>query len=156
MPLQLTDFQDFLNLKHIPVRLACRTSSGWPVVLSLWFLHRGGKLYCASRRSARVVSYLESEPHCAFEIAADTPPYCGLRGQARASIVTELGANILEELIQRYLGGSDNPLARNLLKYREEEVAIVITPVNLFQWDFSSRMDEVTEQMLSKIHKVCP
>ncbi len=156
MALKLIDFQEFLDQKHIPVRLGCQTSSGWPVVLSLWFTHRDGKLYCATRKSARVVSYLQAEKRCAFEIAADTPPYCGLRGQATAEIDEELGIEILEELIQRYLGGRDNQLARNLLKYKEEEVAIVISPVNLFQWDFSSRMEEVTEKMLSKIQKVCP
>ena len=156
MARRLEDFQEFLDHKHIPLRLACQTSSGWPVVLSLWFLHRDGKLYCATRKSARVVSYLEAEARCAFEIAADTPPYCGLRGQAEARIDQDLGGEILEELIQRYLDGSDNQLARNLLKYKEEEVAIVISPVNLFEWNFSSRMEEVTEQMLSKIQKVCP
>lgn len=156
MKLRLNDFQDFLEKKHIPLRLACQTRSGWPAVLSLWYLYQDGKLYCATRRSARVVSYLKGEPRCAFEIAADTPPYCGLRGQASARIDEKLGLEILEELIQRYLGGSENQLARNLLKYKEEEVAIVISPVNLFQWDFSSRMEEVTNQMLSKIQKVCP
>ncbi|MEJ2412253.1 MAG: hypothetical protein P8Y34_04555 [Anaerolineales bacterium] len=153
---KLNDFDEFLTKKHIPLRLACQTQSGWPAVLSLWYTHRNGKLYCATRKSARVVSYLEADPRCAFELAADTPPYCGLRGQARAQIDPDLGAEILEELIERYLGGQDNQLARNLLKFREEEVALVITPQNLFQWDFSSRMQDVSETMLMKIQKICP
>lgn len=156
MALKLADFQEFLDQKHIPLRLACHSRSGWPVVLSLWFLYRDGLLYCATRESARVVSYLKNDRRCAFEIAADTPPYCGIRGQAEARIAKDLGIEVLEALIQRYLGGSDNQLAQNLLKYKEEEVAIVISPVNLFQWDFSSRMEEVTQEMLNKIEKICP
>lgn len=156
MSVTLTDYEDFLIKKHIPLRLACLTQSGWPVVLSLWYTYREGKLFCATRRSARVVSYLEGDPRCAFEIAADTPPYCGVRGQARAEIVPELGEEILEVLIQRYLGNQDNTLARNLLKYRDEEVALVLSPLQVFQWDFSDRMDDVSQAMLSKIRKICP
>jgi nitroimidazol reductase NimA-like FMN-containing flavoprotein (pyridoxamine 5'-phosphate oxidase superfamily) len=152
----ISDFGEFLTQKRIPIRLACQTESGWPAVLSLWYLYRDGKIYCATRPSARVVSYLGSDSRCAFEIAADTPPYCGVRGQARSEIDPSLGGEILDLLIQRYLGGQDNSLAQNLLKYREEEVALVITPVNVFQWDFSSRMEEISEKMLSSIQKVCP
>lgn len=153
---KISDYQEFLEKKHIPLRLACQTKSGWPVVLSLWFTYRDGKLYCATRKSAKVVSYLEADPRCAFEVAADSPPYCGVRGQARAEIDPDLGVEILEELIGRYIGNRENALARNLLKYRDEEVAIVIKPVNTFSWDFSSRMEDVADQMLDRIQKVCP
>lgn len=156
MPLKLTEFQQYLDNSRIPLRLTCLTPGGWPAVLSLWYTYRDGMLYCATRRSARVVSYLEADERCGFELAADTPPYCGLRGQARARIDPGLGGEILDELIQRYLGGEDNQLARNLLKYREEEVALVLTPVTLFQWDFSSRMEQVADIMRSRIGKSCP
>jgi nitroimidazol reductase NimA-like FMN-containing flavoprotein (pyridoxamine 5'-phosphate oxidase superfamily) len=152
----LVDYEKFLTQKRIPVRLGCQTESGWPAVLSLWYIYQEGKIYCATRRTARVVSYLETDPRCAFEIAADTPPYCGIRGQAQGKIIHDRGEEILELLIQRYLGGQDNQLARNLLKFRQEEVALEITPVNVFQWDFSARMEDVAQEMLSKIEKVCP
>ncbi len=133
----------YLDAARIPLRLACDTHSGWPFVLSLWFLHEEGRLFCATTASARVVSYLQREPRCAFEVAADDPPYCGVRGQALARIDPARGEEILRRLLARYLGGDNSALARRLLARAHEEVAIVLTPVNLFTWNFSRRMQDV-------------
>jgi hypothetical protein len=144
MAADLTQMESYLHSVKIPIRLACTTESGWPMALSLWFQYQNGRLFCATQKSARVVSYLLNNPRCAFEIAEDRPPYCGVRGQAIASIDEKIGASILEQLLVRYLGGIDNTLARKLLAKRENEVAIVLKPVNIFTWDFSRRMDQVT------------
>lgn len=133
----------YLDTVRIPLRLACDTYSGWPFVLSLWFLHEEGRLFCATPASARVVSYLRREPRCAFEVAADDPPYCGVRGQALAEVVPARGEEILRRLLVRYLGGEDHALAQRLLARAHAEVAIVLTPVNLFTWNFSRRMQDV-------------
>lgn len=146
----------YLDKVRVPMRIGCTTESSWPVVLSLWFTHRDGKLYCATQESARVVSYLRANPKCAFEIAADTPPYCGVRGQALASVDKTLGPEILEELIYRYLGEKENPLARKLLDKLETEVAIILKPVNYFSWDYSSRMQKIAPSMLVLAEKSCP
>ena len=95
------DVSAYLEQSLIPLRLSCVTPSGWPVVLSLWYLHRDGRLYCATQERAKVVSYLRHEPRCAFEVASDQPPYCGVRGQARAVIDGELGLEILRQLLLR-------------------------------------------------------
>jgi nitroimidazol reductase NimA-like FMN-containing flavoprotein (pyridoxamine 5'-phosphate oxidase superfamily) len=113
------------------------------MVLSLWYLYEGGKLYCATQQSARVVAYLEHDDRCAFEVASERPPYCGVRGQGRAAVNAARGGEILERLLVRYLGGTDGDLARGLLAKRENEVAIVIEPVKVFTWDFSQRMQDV-------------
>ena len=134
------EIQAYLDQSLIPVRLGCVTKSGWPVVLSLWFLYEKDGLYCASQQASKVVSYLATEPRCAFEVASDQPPYCGIRGQALASIQPELGQEILERLLLRYLGSLDKPLARKLLSHAEAEVAIRLEPVNLFSWNFDRRM----------------
>ena len=147
---------DYLHQARIPLRLSCRTESGWPFGLSLWYIYREGLLYCATHEEARVVKYLENEPRCAYEIAADLPPYCGIRGQARARIDQELGPEILEALLIRYLGGTENSLAEVLLQDADREVALVLDPVNCFQWDFSRRMENVVPEMLGLIEKNCP
>lgn len=153
---ELSQMEDYLEAARIPLRLACSTESGWPMGVSLWFLYQDGRLFCATRRSARVVAYLRKNPRCAFEIAADMPPYCGVRGQAVASIDENIGAQILDQLLIRYLGGMDNNLAKKLLSKREDEVAIVLRPVKVFTWDFSNRMLDVVESMLNLATKVCP
>jgi hypothetical protein len=156
MAADLTQMESYLHSVKIPIRLACTTESGWPMALSLWFQYQNGRLFCATQKSARVVSYLLNNPRCAFEIAEDRPPYCGVRGQAIASIDEKIGASILEQLLVRYLGGIDNTLARKLLAKRENEVAIVLKPVNIFTWDFSRRMQQIVTPMLDMAHKVCP
>lgn len=134
------DIESYLQEVRIPLRLACVTRSGWPLVLSLWYLYREGYLYCATQKQARVVAYLRQQPRCAFEVAADQPPYCGVRGQGLATLDENLGADILQRLIGRYLGRNDLPLAQKLLARSQNEIALVIQPVSLFKWNFSERM----------------
>ncbi len=153
---ELSDFQEFLENTRIPIRLACKTESGWPMILSLWFIYKDGSLYCATRKSARIVKYLLENTDCAFEIAADQPPYCGIRGQAVASIDQQRGVEILEMLLDRYLGSRHNSLAEKLLEKSVDEVAIRLDPVNIFSWDFSSRMKDTGPAMDIIDTKVCP
>ena len=147
---------DYYDEIKIPIRLASTSETGWPVVISLWFTHRQGKLYCATKDTARIVKYLRNNPKCAFEIAADTIPYCGVRGQAVASIDKSLGPEILNELIIKYLGGSDNKLAKMLLSDIDAEVAIVLKPVNDFTWNFKSRMQGISPSTDEITAKICP
>lgn len=143
----------YLETVRIPVRLSCLTGAGWPTVLSLWYLHDAGKLYCATLESARVVSYLRREPRCGFEVAADQPPYCGVRGRAVAEIEPALGPDALGRLLDRYLGGRDSSLARRLLARSQDEVAIVLTPVQVFTWDYRQRMADAAP---AQPDKACP
>ncbi len=150
----LQPYQNFLGTIKIPLRLSCRTESGWPMILSLWFLYQDGCLMCATREGAKVVSYLRAEPRCAFEIAGDLPPYCGVRGQARATIDQTSGVETLKKLLWKYQGGLETPLAENLLAKSADEVAIILEPINAFQWDFSKRMDPLGPGEISA--RLCP
>jgi nitroimidazol reductase NimA-like FMN-containing flavoprotein (pyridoxamine 5'-phosphate oxidase superfamily) len=145
--------EQYLHETQIPLRLSCISDSGWPVVLSLWYLFEEGDLYCATSQEAKVVSYLMEEPRCAFEIASDLPPYCGVRGQALATIEQERGVEILERLLKRYLGGTDNDLARLLLGRSVPEVAIRLRPSSFHTWNFSERM---ADSIPDGVQKSCP
>jgi len=156
MAADLMEMNTYLESVRIPLRLACTTESGWPMAVSLWFKHQNGRLFCATQKSARVVSYLQNDPRCAFEISADLPPYCGVRGQAIASIDESIGVEILEQLLVRYLGGMDSALARILIAKSDDEVAIILKPVKIYTWDFSSRMQDVILPKFNLTDKVCP
>jgi nitroimidazol reductase NimA-like FMN-containing flavoprotein (pyridoxamine 5'-phosphate oxidase superfamily) len=143
----------YLDAIRIPLRLSCVTTSGWPFVLSLWYLHDAGRLVCATLETARIVDYLRREPRCGFEVAADQPPYCGVRGRALAAIVPAAGPETLERLIDRYLGGRDNGLARWLLARSQHEVAIVLTPVQVFTWNYQQRM---ADALPGGPERICP
>jgi nitroimidazol reductase NimA-like FMN-containing flavoprotein (pyridoxamine 5'-phosphate oxidase superfamily) len=149
------DIQSYLEQSIIPLRLACTTQTGWPIVLSLWYLYENSAIYCATKEAARVVSYLRQEPRCAFEIASDQMPYCGIRCQGLAEVLPSRGDEILRRLLKRYVGGTDNTLARNLLARQEAEVAIKIVPVNLSSWNFQNRMQDVPTQQ-EKQPRPCP
>jgi nitroimidazol reductase NimA-like FMN-containing flavoprotein (pyridoxamine 5'-phosphate oxidase superfamily) len=146
------DVEHYLKTVRIPLRLACPAADGWPVVLSLWFEYDQGRLYCATHEQAKVISYLQNDPRCAFEVAGDQPPYCGVRGQGKVTLDRSRGGEVLERLLKRYVGGLDNPLARKLLSRRHNEVAIVIEPVNVFTWNFTERM----KNTVGVNNKPCP
>lgn len=131
---------NLINSTKIPVRLSCIMPNGFPCILSLWYTCKNGKIYCATQKSAKVVSYLEKNNSCAFEIAPDTPPYRGIRGHGNARIVASEGKQILETLIERYLVNKESSLAKFLRSNSDNEVAIEITPVRIFTYDYSKRM----------------
>ena len=140
---QLPSFNEkderFLEEMEIPLRLSCITTAGWPIIVSLWYIYKDGTLICSSQKSSKMVQFLEQNPRCAFEVANEKPPYRGVRGNGTAALVEDGAIEILEALINRYLGGTDSNLAKYLLS-REGEVAIVITPHKIYSWDYSERM----------------
>lgn len=130
----------FLHTAVVPLRLGCLSRSGAPLVLSHWFAWRDGALWCATAGHSQVAGRLRADPRCAFEVATNDPPYQGVRGQGRATLVPERGEEILRALIHRYLGGEDSSFARWLLDRAAAEVAIRIDPRRLRSWDFTRRM----------------
>ncbi len=130
----------FLESQLIPMRLAVHDSTGSPWVISLWFLLDDGRLWCATNRHAKLVSYLQAHPRCGFEVAGDMPPYRGMRGKGVAELVPERGGEILVRLMQRYGIDPASTLANSLLAKADQEVAISIAPSRISSWDFTERM----------------
>ena len=84
------DTKDLVNLV-VPLRLACLTTSGWPMIVPLWFKFLNDRFYCATQENAKIISYLKKDNKCAFEISSQNPPYRGIRGQGKTIIKKELG-----------------------------------------------------------------
>jgi nitroimidazol reductase NimA-like FMN-containing flavoprotein (pyridoxamine 5'-phosphate oxidase superfamily) len=141
-PWSTEQIERFLEESRAPIRLACNGASGHPVLASLWFVPLDGKLWCATQRTASVVSHLSRDPRCAFEVSVESPPYCGVRGQGLATLHDDRGEEILRVLIDRYLGDSTSRLARFLLARVEHETAIAIEPQTLVSWDYQERMGD--------------
>ena len=130
----------FLGGNRIPLRLACNAGRGFPLLNSLWFEHREGSLWCATHASSAIVPFLQRDPRCAFEIALNDPPYCGVRGQSRAALSRAGAGELLERLIARYLGDSNPALAAWLMSRAADEYAIRIDPTWITAWDYRPRM----------------
>ena len=133
----------FLADAVIPARIGVLAGNGAPLVLSLWFLHRDGAIWCACNKKARVIELLGKNPRCGFEIAAETPPYRGVRGQGTARLDAPGGAGVLTDLLERYRIPSQSRLAKMLAAEAVNEVAIRIEPEWMTSWDFSARMADV-------------
>jgi nitroimidazol reductase NimA-like FMN-containing flavoprotein (pyridoxamine 5'-phosphate oxidase superfamily) len=129
-----------LSDSKIPIRIAFLKPDGVPNIISLWYEEIEGKIYCATQKSAKIVSYLENNSKCGFEIAADKPPYKGTRGSGIAKIIDEKGEEILEILMKKYLSNKESNLSKILKKNAKTEVAIEITPQQIFHYDYSVRM----------------
>lgn len=126
----------------IPIRIAFMKSTNLPAVISLWYVCRDGKIYCATQKTAKIVSYLQKNPVCGFEIAADKPPYKGVRGEGAVKILNETGVYILDILIDKYLGEKESTLSKFLKSNSKDEVAIEITPQKIIHYDYSKRMKD--------------
>ena len=133
----------FIPDQKIPIRVAFIKSNGTPTVVSLWYVYNDGKIYCASQKTAKIVSYIQKNPVCGFEIAADKPSYKGIRGEGTAEILNESGEYVLEILINKYLGEKESTLSKLLRKNSKTEIAIEITPQKIFNYDYSKRMKDV-------------
>ena len=127
----------------IPIRLACIKPNGVPSIVSLWYIQIDGKIYCATQKSAKIVSYFQKNPLCGFEIAGDKPPYKGTRGEGNVKVLDEKGQEILAILIQKYLGDKESMLSSFLKNNSKTEVAIEISPQKIFNYDYSKRMKDI-------------
>ena len=130
----------FLRDTVIPVRLACSDTEGVTLICSLWYLYDDGFIWCATQKSAALVRLLEGQQHCGFEIAPESMPYRGVRGQGSVTLMPAEGEVVLLRLIDRYLGKRDTGFAQWLVKRANQEVAIKIEPDWVTSWDFGSRM----------------
>jgi len=142
-PWSRVEIDRFLGAARIPLRLAVNGASGHPILASLWYVHQGDTLWCATQRGASVAAALARDPRCAFEIAPEGLPYHGVRGQALASLHDERGEEILRLLIERYLGDATSGFARWLLGRARSETAIALAPRTLVSWDYRERMQGV-------------
>ena len=136
--------EEFLVETTVPVRLSCRRPAGDLWMLSLWFVYREDALWCATSAAANVVEYLTDDNQIAFEISTNQPPYKGVRGNGTATIRPDEDKQLLRSLLERYLDGTDSPLAKRLLSPTREEVKIRIEPEKVYTWDFTDQMREAT------------
>ncbi|AFO58076.1 MULTISPECIES: pyridoxamine 5'-phosphate oxidase [Natrinema] len=135
------DVETFLRETTVPIRLGTRRPDGSLWLVTLWVRYRDGTLECATQANADVVRFLRNDPEIGFDISTNDIPYRGIRGTGTADIEPD-GKPVLRDLVERYLGGTDSPLAEWLLAEDREEVTIRIEPREVYSWDYSDRMGD--------------
>lgn len=141
-PWPIDRVEQFLSEATIPIRLAVSGRSGVPLVVSLWFVWDAGSIWCATQSGSRLAAALRERRDLGFEVAADAPPYRGVRGQGRADLAPADGVRVLERLLQRYRIGQGSRLDGYLRANAATEVALRISPTWIRSWDSSSRMSD--------------
>lgn len=134
---------EYLTNSLIPIRLACFNAEAYPITMSLWYVYLNEKIYCATRKNSKIIGYLSNNPKCGFEVAADLPPYRGVRGWGIARLDKALGAEILDMLIRKYLGDQESSLTDFLRKRSKNEIAIEVVPEFIFSYDYTDRMKDI-------------
>ena len=135
---------DYLKETVSPMRIAI-TDGDFPTICSLWFDYdpEQGALICATHARSQIAKLIAKNPRCAFEIASNTPPYCGVRGKAVIEVDAGAAAQSLPKLIARYLGDSNAGLGNWLMSRVDEELELRLTPVWISAWDYGQRMESV-------------
>ncbi|MDX1504321.1 MAG: pyridoxamine 5'-phosphate oxidase family protein [Spongiibacter sp.] len=135
------DIGRFLDQAITPMRISCCDNDGFPIICSMWFVHKDGTLWAASHRNSYIVKVLKKSPKIGFEIATNEYPYHGVRGKATVTLLNDSVENVLETVIDRYLQGSNRSLSNWLLSRKNDEYALKISPQSITSWDFSNRME---------------
>jgi hypothetical protein len=130
---------DFLRGHRQPLRLGVDTEAG-PLVVPLWFHFDGADFWCATQRESFLTRTLEQRPECGIDVSTNDIPYRGLRGRGAVTCHPERGVEVLDLLIERYLGADETRLSRWLRSRSDAEVALRVSPNWLTAWDFSVRM----------------
>ncbi len=138
-PWDESSVRQFIAASIIPLRLATNGKTN-PLVQSLWFLFADDAIWFCTQHDAVVAKRLRKDPHCAFEISADQPPYRGVRGSGRAELIAPAAVELLPKLLDRYSISHNSQLAAWLLSRVDQEVAVRIDNLSITSWDYSSRM----------------
>lgn len=133
----------FLEEATVPIRIATRRADGTPWPVTVWYRYRDGTFESATHANATLVTLLKNDPQVGFDVSTNDVPYSGIRGAGTATVSHDGGREVLRDLANRYLGGTDSSLARRLLDADREEVLIRIDPEEIFSWDYADRMADV-------------
>lgn len=135
------EIAEYLTASRIPIRLAV-DEQGCPIICSVWFNFDpdSANIYCVSHENSHLVKLLKAAGCCGFEVAPNEPPYRGVRGKAEVEVLSGSAEELLNNLIEDYLGNTDSKLAKWLLGRSAKERVIRITPTWITAWDYSERM----------------
>ena len=139
-PWSKPQIESYLYESTIPIRLSTISPNGWPIVVSLWFMFDANRILCTSRQQSKLINFLKNNSRCAFEISRDSPPYYGVRGQGKATLLGGDSGKVLKRLHDRFIGSEETPFRRWLLENTDEEVVVSIEPSRLMSWDYRARM----------------
>ena len=119
---------------------ATQGARGWPHLMPLWYVVRGGELWAWTYGRSQKIRNLERDPRATLEIEAGET-YDQLRGvmiEARAELRRELEvvSGLGAELLARYNGGAITPeIEAAVAAQAPKRVAMRFVPERTASWD---------------------
>jgi len=139
------EVEEFLQEATIPVRIATRRPDDSPWVVTLWFRYRDGSL-SATGANADVVRFPPTRSRGRLRHLDQRHPLPRDQGNGTVELSSDSEKTLLRALIERYLGGTESPLAQRLLDDDRDEVRIRLEPRAVYSWDYSERMGKGTSE----------
>jgi len=136
------EIEAFLEETRVPLRLGLQSKNG-PLIVPVWFAYDTQQFWSCSPDDSLLVTALRNQPEIAFDVSTNDLPYRGVRGRGVAQCSVAPDNSLLEKLLHRYVGNTQNALADTLLKRSGPEALIEIKPTWLTSWDFSARMEGI-------------
>lgn len=136
---------NFIEASRTPLRIACHTDNGFPLIVPLWFLFDGQAFWCVTHKDAKLLKHLRANPKVGFEIANNEPPYAGARGHGEIELIPAKGREMLPQLLKRYFIREESRLSQWLISRADDEVAIRLVPAYINGWDYQQRMQDARE-----------
>lgn len=137
-----SDIERFLKETRIPLRLSFDSGAG-VLIVPVWFEYRAERLWSCSPQESLLVKALTARPEVAFDVSTNDVPYRGVRGRGRARCSIAKDDTQMQNLLTRYVAGTENELAQWLLQRPEDEAIIQVEATWLTSWDFTKRMASI-------------
>jgi len=140
------EVEEFLQEATIPVRIATRRPDDSPWVVTLWFRYRDGspRVCDGSERGRGTLPPTRSRGR--LRHLDQRHPLPRDQGNGTVELSSDSEKTLLRALIERYLGGTESPLAQRLLDDDRDEVRIRLEPRAVYSWDYSERMGKGTSE----------
>jgi len=134
------EIDNFLKESHL-MRLAVIDSKGEPNVTPVWYLWKNNKFYITSQTNWKKYRDIKRKPRVGFSVDVYESEYLrtgggtGVHGKGNAYFIEDQDeiSRRDKQLILKYTGSLDNPVAKRLLAI-PNACLIVVEPTELGTW----------------------
>jgi nitroimidazol reductase NimA-like FMN-containing flavoprotein (pyridoxamine 5'-phosphate oxidase superfamily) len=143
-PLSEDEVKTFLTSK-MNMQLATIDERGDPSIQPVWYYHdpAADRIYVNTGRESHKARNISRKGTVYFSIDEDSFSYRCVKGKARAVVseYSEKNVQIAEKIMEKYLGSTDHPLAKQILETvrNGSSVLIGMTPAYYSTWDFGKQ-----------------
>ena len=143
--IQLTEKEiiKFLSDSKLNLHLGTVDKEQYPNIHPTWYIYDDSKdaIFIETSKHSKKINNLKKNDKIYFCVDDGNPPYKGIRGKGSVRILTKPDTNlpIAEKIMLKYLGSTDNPMAKVLLENvrNGNSVVLEITPKYYSTWDYS-------------------